>query len=207
MSSSSSDVEMDPEPHNLAYDPDQDPEEKRDVRKKYRAFQKTTEGAFATLWLLRCQKNNVNFNAVDQRAQPKQYSAEELTIQVHEVDALFHKGWSFSATHTPISTLNKPPPIVKNPQEATLDSHVLLGYTHTTAAKARAMKSGQGAFDIDDFVSKLITFMGGRKPLDDKLPDDSDTEEADDGDAPLNWDKIGRKALAKSRRVPVMDFM
>ena len=45
MSSSSSDVEMDPEPHNLAYDPDQDPEEKRDVRKKYRAFQKTTEGA------------------------------------------------------------------------------------------------------------------------------------------------------------------
>ncbi|KIM92038.1 hypothetical protein PILCRDRAFT_810051 [Piloderma croceum F 1598] len=166
MPSSSSDVEMDPEPHNLAYDPDQDPEEKRDVRKKYRAFQKTTE---------------------DQRAQPKQYSAEELTIQVHEVDALFHK--------------------VKNPQEATLDSHVLLGYTHTTAAKARAMKSGQGAFDIDDFVSKLITFMGGRKPLDDKLPDDSDTEEVDDGDAPLNWDKIGRKALAKSRRVPVMDFM
>jgi hypothetical protein len=36
---------MDPGPHNLAYDPDQDPEEKRDVRKKYRAFQKTTEGA------------------------------------------------------------------------------------------------------------------------------------------------------------------
>ena len=45
MPSSSSDVEMDPEPHNLAYDPDQDPEEKRDVRKKYRAIQKTAEGA------------------------------------------------------------------------------------------------------------------------------------------------------------------
>jgi hypothetical protein len=88
-----------------------------------------------------------------------------------------------------------------------LDSRVLLDYTHTTAAKARAMKSGQGAFDIDDFVSKLITFMGGRKPLDDKLPEESDAEEVDDGDAPLDWDKIGRKALAKSRRVPVMDFM
>ena len=69
------------------------------------------------------------------------------------------------------------------------------------------MKSGQGAFDIDDFVSKLITFMGGRKPLDEKLPDDSDVEEVDDGDAPLDWEKIGRKALAKSRRIPVMDFM
>ena len=44
---SSSDVEMDSAPNNLAYDPDQDPEEKRDVRKKYRALQKTTEGGFA----------------------------------------------------------------------------------------------------------------------------------------------------------------
>jgi hypothetical protein len=69
------------------------------------------------------------------------------------------------------------------------------------------MKSGQGGFDVDDFVSKLITFMGGRKPLDENLPDESDVEEVDDGDAPLDWDKIGRKALAKSRRVPVMDFM
>ena len=54
------------------------------------------------------------------------------------------------------------------------------------------MKSGQGAFDVDDFVSKLITFMGGRKPLD--LPDEEagDVEADDgDGDAPLglgeNW--------------------
>jgi hypothetical protein len=43
----SSDVEMDPAPNNLAYDPDQDPEEKRNVRKKYRAIQKAAEGAFA----------------------------------------------------------------------------------------------------------------------------------------------------------------
>ena len=66
------------------------------------------------------------------------------------------------------------------------------------------MKSGTGAFDVDDFVSKLITFMGGRKTLEDQLPDDSDAE---DGDAPLDWERIGRKALAKSRRVPVLDFM
>jgi len=75
------------------------------------------------------------------------------------------------------------------------------------AQKARAMKSGGSAFDVDDFVSKLITFMGGRKPTDHPLSEDSDMEEAQDGDAPLEWEKIGRKALAKSRRVPVMDFM
>lgn len=69
------------------------------------------------------------------------------------------------------------------------------------------MKSDRGAFDIEDFVSKLITFMGGRKNLDEDLPDDSDVDDVDDGNAPLDWDRIGRKALAKSRRIPVMDFM
>lgn len=83
----------------------------------------------------------------------------------------------------------------------------MLANSSNAATKARAMKSGQGAFDIEEFVSKLITFMGGRKILDDDLPDDSDGDDVDDGDAPLDWDKIGRKALAKSRRVPVMDFM
>jgi len=90
------------------------------------------------------------------------------------------------------------------------------------AAKARAMKAGAGAFDIDDFVSKLITFMGGRRggagagggggkdrPADGgsaySLEDDDDDD--DDDDEPLDWERIGRKALAKSRRVPVMDFM
>lgn len=89
------------------------------------------------------------------------------------------------------------------------------------AAKARAMKAGAGAFDVDDFVSKLITFMGGRRgggpgPKDrnhpaaqgeeaDAYEDDEDEDEEDD--EPLNWERIGRKALAKSRRVPVMDFM
>ena len=88
------------------------------------------------------------------------------------------------------------------------------------AAKARAMKAGAGAFDIDDFVSKLITFMGGRRsgggggagPKDSEQADadyDDDDEEDDDdeSDEPLDWERIGRKALAKSRRIPVMDFM
>jgi hypothetical protein len=69
------------------------------------------------------------------------------------------------------------------------------------------MKSGGSAFDVDEFVSKLITFMGGRKLLEDQLPDDSGADHDGDGDSPLDWEKIGRKALAKSCRVPMLDFM
>ena len=101
------------------------------------------------------------------------------------------------------------------PQEATLDSAFLVTASNMHAAKARAMKAGAGAFDIDDFVSKLITFMGGRRGgagagkerAADGEEDDDEEDEEDDDDEPLNWERIGRRALAKSRRVPVMDFM
>lgn len=69
------------------------------------------------------------------------------------------------------------------------------------------MKSGSGAFDVDDFVAKLLRFMGGQNNIEDALPeDDSDVDEVHEI-ATLNWDRIGRKALAKSRRVPAMGFM
>ena len=96
---------------------------------------------------------------------------------------------------------------VKGPQEATLDSAFLVMASNMGAQKARAMKSGGSGFDIDEFVSKLITFMGGRRPMEDQLPEDSDVEDPDYGEVPLDWERIGRKALAKSRRVPVPDFM
>ena len=56
---------------------------------------------------------------------------------------------------------------------------------------------------MDDFVSKLISYMGGRQRFEDEEGDEM--EVADEG--ALDWDKIGRKALAKSRRVPVTGFM
>lgn len=99
-------------------------------------------------------------------------------------------------------------PVVQAPQEATLDSNVLLRVATMGAQKARAMKSSAGAFDTDDFVSKLITFMGGRRQLLQRDDDDDDAEvEVDEGDETLDWDRIGRKAMAKSLRVPIMDFM
>ena len=72
--------------------------------------------------------------------------------------------------------------------------------------KVQAMRSGTGSFDIDDFVSQLLSFMRDVPPGD-VIEGAEEEYEADDHNPPLRWDKIGRKALAKSHRVPVMDFM
>lgn len=71
------------------------------------------------------------------------------------------------------------------------------------AQKARAMRAGAGGFDIDEFVAKLVTFMGGKR----SIGDDGEVDDGLDADDYLEWDLIGRKALAKSRRVPAMTFM
>lgn len=88
-----------------------------------------------------------------------------------------------------------------------MDSNLLLKASMKSAALARAMKSGGGAFDVDDFVSKLITFMGGRRNAAMRPDDNSEYDEDDDDGTPLDWERVGWKAMAKSRRVPVMDFM
>lgn len=50
----SSDVEMEEGPKKaLAYDPDQDPEEKRAVRRNYRTLQKDAEGVFNSFALIK----------------------------------------------------------------------------------------------------------------------------------------------------------
>jgi len=135
-----------------------------------------------------------------------------LLEKVQLADSLFDQG----VCPVPFSVLrcfsqNVPP--VSAPQEATLDSAFLVTASNMHAAKARAMKAGAGVFDVDDFVSKLITFMGGRRgdagPKDRASggTDEDDDDDYDGDDEPLDWEKIGRKALAKSRRVPMMDFM
>jgi len=92
---------------------------------------------------------------------------------------------------------------VKGTQEATLDSAFLVMASNMSALKARSMKTTAGAFDMEDFVEKLISFMGGNKATGEAVEEGAEMDDT----APLKWDKIGRKALAKSRRVPVVDFM
>ena len=100
-------------------------------------------------------------------------------------------------------------PLVQDIPGATNDSSLLVHISQISAAKARAMKSGSGAFDVDDFVARLITYMGGRKPFSPAVVDEDgdDDDEYEESGAPLDWERIGRRALAKSRRVPAMDFM
>ena len=75
--------------------------------------------------------------------------------------------------------------------------------SNMSALKARSMKTTAGTFDVEDFIEKLISFMGGNKATGEAVEEGAEMDDT----APLKWDKIGRKALAKSRRIPVMDFM
>ncbi|KAL1741860.1 Nse4 C-terminal-domain-containing protein [Schizophyllum fasciatum] len=145
-----------------AYDPDQNEDEKRNVRKRYRDLTK------------RLDEGQSNMHDV---------TAEGISNIIREADQNYDK--------------------VKAPQEATLDSQVLLAASKMGAQKARAMKAGAGGFDVDEFVAKLVTFMGGRRTI----GDDGEVDDGLDADDYLDWDLIGRKALAKSRRVPAMTFM
>ncbi|KAF8214628.1 Nse4 C-terminal-domain-containing protein [Mycena galopus ATCC 62051] len=148
-------------PHkDLAYDPDQDPEEKREIRRGYRSLHKIIDDSHV------------------------KQTPTELKANVKRADVLFDK--------------------VKDLQDATLDSAFLVKATTSGARYARELKFGSGTFDVDDFVTKMIVFMGGYRPPDDVSSEASDIEE---DDAYLDWGKIGRRALAKSRRVPAMGFM
>lgn len=66
------------------------------------------------------------------------------------------------------------------------------------AAMARAMKHDQDAFDIDNFITELISFMGGT--IDGSVEDG-------DADGDLDWNLLGRKCYPFSRRAPALDFM
>ncbi|KAI0075023.1 hypothetical protein K474DRAFT_1664727 [Panus rudis PR-1116 ss-1] len=166
---------------DVEYDPDQNPEEQRHLRKGYRQLQ---EGM-----------------------QSSEKDIESVVRTVNKADELFQH--------------------VRATAEATLDSNVLLQASTIGIQKARAMKSGSGAFDIDDFISQLVHFMGGRKILnleeddnaggsrkksrrravEDDADDDDDVYEDEDDNTQLDWEKVGRKAIAKSHRVSTMDFM
>lgn len=95
---------------------------------------------------------------------------------------------------------------MKGTAEATLDSNFLMTVTQMGQAQARAMKAGAGAFDVDDFVTRLVNFMNQNQGV--AVPADLDSDDGQDyvGE-PLDYARIGRRVLAKSRRIPTMDFM
>ncbi|EPS93751.1 hypothetical protein FOMPIDRAFT_152928 [Fomitopsis schrenkii] len=148
------------------YDPDQDPEEKRNLRRQYRSLYKST--------------------TEDAQGHTRDLTTEQLVEKVKQSDSLFDQ--------------------VKGTAEATLDSNFLMTVTQMGQAQARAMKAGAGAFDVDDFVTRLVSFMSRNQGV--AVPADLESDDEQDyvGE-PLDYARIGRRVLAKSRRIPVMDFM
>ena len=61
------------------------------------------------------------------------------------------------------------------------------------------MNLGDAAFDIDEYVSKLVSFRGGQQYT-------AATQHADIGDT-IDWAAIGRIAMRISRRPPTIGFM
>ncbi|CAG8635848.1 239_t:CDS:2, partial [Acaulospora colombiana] len=84
---------------------------------------------------------------------------------------------------------------VKHTYEAALDSRLLVKTSDLGVQKARLMKLDNNVFDADDYISKLITLMGGRQ-LDNE-----------DERPSLNWKTVGEIASHCTLRVPTLDFM
>lgn len=93
---------------------------------------------------------------------------------------------------------------MKRAQEATLDSKVMTNLSEMAALKARNLKHSVGGFDVEDFLAKLVTFMGGQEGGG-AVADDDDDEDTNEG--LLQWEKIGYMALKRSHRVTGVNFM
>ncbi|CAG8635812.1 14148_t:CDS:2 [Acaulospora morrowiae] len=130
------------------YDPDQDKDEKRWLRREYRTLITETEERRQDY--LRSESNGLSQNIV---------KANELVQKV------------------------------KNTHEATLDSRLLVLTSDLGVQKARLMKLDSNMFDADDYISKLITLMGGRQVSDEEEPT-------------LNWKEVGEIASHYTQRVP-----
>ncbi|KAG8926281.1 nuclear protein [Tulasnella sp. 417] len=156
-----SEQDFDGSEEDLRYDPNQDPEEKRKIRERYRA-----------------QLRNLEDKAKDF----KSLGINDLLAGVQRADESFNT--------------------VKAPQEAVLDSRLLSTVSSLSAAKARDLKHDGAAFETDDFIQRLVVFLGKGK---------ADLESVDDGDVEndniLDWEKLGRLALRRTRRAPGLDFM
>lgn len=76
------------------------------------------------------------------------------------------------------------------------------------ALKARDLKHSAGGFDVEDFIAKLVTFMGGPDPNSaGGGVDDDDDDDMEGRGGLLDWEKFGYLALRHSRRVPGVKFM
>ncbi|KAJ3919084.1 Nse4 C-terminal-domain-containing protein, partial [Lentinula edodes] len=91
--------------------------------------------------------------------------------------------------------------------EAILDSHVVLTISSKSAQLTRQLKFSSGVFDFNEYVSRLVTFMDGRRLELESVEHISDNEDDPEMVEPLKWERIGKLALRKTRRIPAVGFM
>ncbi|CAG8559662.1 7450_t:CDS:2 [Ambispora gerdemannii] len=137
------------------YDPEQDKNEKRTIRKEYRNLITSTE------------ENRQDYIKADSNG---------LSETLAKANNLYKK--------------------VRNTHEAILDSRILVLSGDLSVQKARRMKVDSNAFDTDDYIAKLVNFMGGEQQT---------RGEEDDGH--LDWLGLGKVAARHTNRVPSVDFM
>ncbi|KAF9911457.1 nuclear protein [Linnemannia zychae] len=77
--------------------------------------------------------------------------------------------------------------------EATLDAKLLVMSADLGVQKSKQLRMGQGGFDENEYVTRLINRMGGH--------------EIDNDQQTMDWTKVGKIAMKWSRKVPSMDFM
>jgi non-structural maintenance of chromosomes element 4 len=109
---------------------------------------------------------------------------------------------------------------VKQTSDATIDSRLLVSAADLSYKKTTQLALGDASagIDVDEFVSKCITFMkqgptgdepdGATQPQRTRRRIQNDeVDEGDDGDA-LNWDWLGRQAcFPHNMRPPVSGFL
>jgi non-structural maintenance of chromosomes element 4 len=169
------------------YDPEQDPDERREVRLSLRNNARELHERHDEL---------INTDGI------------ELRNLIEEQNKLYDQ--------------------VRQTSDATIDSRFLLSASDLTLKRTTRLAHGDGSVgvDIDEFVSKCITFMCHGGPLDDgeeesvstqarrrrqSRPhdddDDDDDEEINDGDA-MAWDILGERACFPcNKRPPVPGFL
>ncbi|KTW25855.1 hypothetical protein T552_03128 [Pneumocystis carinii B80] len=84
---------------------------------------------------------------------------------------------------------------VKRPQEAALDSQLLVQTVGIVNTKAKRLKLGDLLFDMDLYIVKLLSFI--------KTDKDCHMNE----DSGIDWMKIGRLAMLCNKRPPTINFM
>ncbi|KXG49903.1 Nse4 [Penicillium griseofulvum] len=159
------------------YDPDQDPEERRSVRRGLRDLGRELN---------------------DTRGELMQPGNHGILNIVEQANQFYAK--------------------VKQTADATLDSRILVNTADLTQKKATQLALGDtsAGIDVDEFVSKCISFMRrgpnnatatngtqARRGRAGRSQRDPDASDEDDGDA-MNWDTLGRSACFPSNARPAV---